>query len=142
MAAICIIGEERDTGTKKNTYFKDTGASSQDGGIGRYAVPPCTTKRRTTTNLKTKSNQNCQKTKLYGSLTTKKLKKKHLSRLVGGEETGSRAERTHGKVVAGGLGWGGSSWQSGWSGTCVQINQEEQLGSETDHATQGSNAGK
>ena len=26
----------------------------QDGGIGRYTVPPCTTKRRTTTNLKSK----------------------------------------------------------------------------------------
>ena len=27
--------------------------SGQDGGIGRYTLPPCTTKRRTT-NLKTK----------------------------------------------------------------------------------------
>ena len=61
--------------------------SSQDGGIGRYSVPPRTTKRRTTTNLKTKSNQNCQKIELYGSLTTKELKKKHSSRLVGGVET-------------------------------------------------------
>ena len=49
----------------------------------------CTTKRRTTTNLKTKINQNCQKIKLYGSLTTKELKKKHSPRLVGGEETGN-----------------------------------------------------
>ena len=57
-------------------------------------------------------------------------------------EWAAGAERTHGKVVAGGLGWGGSSWQSGWSGTCVQINQEEQLGSETDHVTQGSSTGK
>ena len=32
--------------------------SSQDGGLGRYTVPPCKTKRRTT-NLKTKNNQNC-----------------------------------------------------------------------------------
>ena len=36
-------------------------------------MPPCTTKRRTTKNLKTK-NQNCQKIELYGSPTTKELK--------------------------------------------------------------------
>ena len=30
---------------------------SQDGGVGRHSVPPHTTKRRTTTNLKTKNNQ-------------------------------------------------------------------------------------
>ena len=57
-----------------------------------------TTKRRITMNLKTKNNQNCQKIKLYGSLTTKKLKKKHSSRLVGGVETGSWVERTQGKT--------------------------------------------
>ena len=43
--------------------------SGQDGGIGRYTVPPHTTKRRKTTNVKTKHNQNCQKIELYGSLT-------------------------------------------------------------------------
>ena len=63
---------------------------------------PHTTKRRTTTNLKTKNNQNCQKIKVYGSLTTKEIKKKHSSRPVGGAETGSRAERTLSKAVAGG----------------------------------------
>ena len=36
-----------------------------------------------------KNNQNCQKIKLYGSLTTKELKKKHSSRVAGGVETGS-----------------------------------------------------
>ena len=50
-------------------------------------MPPHTTERRTT-NL-TNNNQNCQKIELYVSLTTKKLKKKHSSRLVGGAETGS-----------------------------------------------------
>ena len=44
-------------------------------------------------------NQNCQKIKLYGSLTTKELKKKHSSRLVRGVETGSFTERMHGKEV-------------------------------------------
>ena len=53
-------------------------------------------------NLKTKSNQNWQKIKLHGSQTTKEMKKKHSSRPVGGEETGSPAERTHSKAVAGG----------------------------------------
>ena len=67
-------------------------------------LPPCTTKRRTTTNLKIKNNQNCQKIKLYRSLTTKELKKKHSPRPVGGVETSSWAEGTLGKVVAGGPG--------------------------------------
>ena len=40
--------------------------------------------------LKQKNNQNCQKIKLYGSLTTKELKKKHSSRLIGGMERGSQ----------------------------------------------------
>ena len=66
-------------------------------------MPPHTTKR-TTTNLKTKNNQNCQKIKLYGSLTTKELKKKYSSRLVGGVETGSGVERTCSKAAAGGPG--------------------------------------
>ena len=47
--------------------------SSQDGGIGRYTLPPHTTKR-TTTNLKTQNNHNCQKIELYGSLTTKEFR--------------------------------------------------------------------
>ena len=51
--------------------------SGQHGGIGRHIVPPPTTKRRTTANLKTKNNQNYQKIELYGSPTTKELKKKH-----------------------------------------------------------------
>ena len=66
-----------------------SGTSSQDGGVGRYTMPPHTTKRRTT-NLKTKNNQNCQEIELYGSLTTKEIQKKHSSRLVGGAEMGSQ----------------------------------------------------
>ena len=42
--------------------------------------------------------KNCQKIELYGSLTTKELKKKYSSRPVGGEEMGSRVERTLGKA--------------------------------------------
>ena len=58
--------------------------SSQDGDIGRYTSLPCTTKRRTTTILKTKNNQNLQKIKLHENLTAKEFKKKHSSRPVGG----------------------------------------------------------
>ena len=61
-------------------------------------------KRRTTTNLKGKNNQNFQKIKLYGSLTIKELKKKHSSRQVRGVEMGSWMERMHSKTVAGGPG--------------------------------------
>ena len=74
-------------------------------------MPPCTTKSRTTTNLKTKNNQNCQKIELYESVTTKELKKKHSSRLVGGVEIGNwggnddgKAAEQAGMAVAGGLG--------------------------------------
>ena len=42
-----------------------------------------------------------QKTKLYGSPTTKEIKKKHSPRPVGGAETGSRGGKDSGKVVAG-----------------------------------------
>ena len=51
-------------------------SAGQDGGIGRNPVLPCTTKRRITTNLKSMNNQNRQKSKLHGTLTTKELKKK------------------------------------------------------------------
>ena len=36
----------------------------------------------------------------------------------------------------------GGGLQAGWSHILVQINREEQLGSKTDHATQGSSSGK
>ena len=74
--------------------------SGQDGGIRRYTLPPNTTKGRTTTNLKTKSNQNCQKIELYGSPTTKELKKKYSFRLEEGQRQAARVERTCGKAVA------------------------------------------
>ena len=96
-------------------------------------MPPRITKRRTTTNLTTENNQNFQKTKLYGSPTTKELKKKHSSRPIGGAETGSWAERTHGKVGAGGPGW--VRWQLADQAVphCMWIKWEEQRGSKTDH---------
>ena len=59
--------------------------SDQDGDIGRYTSPPHTNKRDNN-KFKNKNNQNCQKIELNGSLTTKELKKKHSSRLIGGME--------------------------------------------------------
>ena len=109
------------------------GTSGQDGGVDRYISLPCTTKRRTTTNLKTKNNQNCYKVELYGSLTNKELKKKHSSRLSGGAATGN-----WGREDA----WQGGGWWTTRSHIHVQINLDEQLGNETDHATQGSSKGK
>ena len=55
----------------------------------RHTAPPHTTKRKTTTTLKTKNNQNRQKIKLYGSPTTKELQKKQSSRQRGGAEMGA-----------------------------------------------------
>ena len=73
---------------------------------------------------------------MYGSPTTKELKKKYSSRLIGGVEMGSRGGedlgqasdwRTRaGKVAAGKAG----------SPTYVQINWEEQLGSKIDLTAQ------
>ena len=74
----------------------------KDGGIGKYSLPPCTTKRRTKTNLKTKITS--KTIKLYGSPTTKELKKKHSSRPVGGQRQAARVEKTHNKAAAGRLG--------------------------------------
>ena len=37
------------------------GTSRQDRGVGRFTLPPCTTKRRTTTNLKTKTTRTDRK---------------------------------------------------------------------------------
>ena len=107
--------------------------SGQGGGVGRYTLPPRTTKRRTTTNLKTKNNQNYQKIELYGSPTTKELNKKFSSRLVGGAKMGSQGREDM---------WQGGSWQTKQSHIRMQINQEEKLGSKTDHTTQGSSAEK
>ena len=75
---------------------------------------------------------NCQKIELYISQTTKELKKKHLSRLLGGVEMGS---------WGGEDAWKGSSWRTRQSHICMWINQEEQMGSETDSTTQGFSEG-
>ena len=77
-----------------------------------------------------------RKIKLCGSPTTEELKKKHSSRLAGG------AERMHSKVATGGPGWTRQQLEDWEVSHMCADNQEEQLGSKTDHATQGSNVGK
>ena len=51
-------------------------SSGQDGGVGRDPSLPHTTKRRITTNLKSKNNQKHQEIKLHGTPTRKELKEK------------------------------------------------------------------
>ena len=89
--------------------------------------------------------------KLYGSPTTKELKKKHSFKPLGKTEKSSRTGVTLGKVAAGGLRWvswcmvdwnGHKGWWTRWSHIRMWINQEEQLGSKTDCTTQGSSLGK
>ena len=97
------------------------GTSGQDRDISRYTVPPLKTKRKTT-NLKIKNNQNFQKIKLYGSPTTKELKKKHSSRPVGGQE-GQPCWRWYKarQQLENGEGQG-SGWQTRRSHICMWIN--------------------
>ena len=83
--------------------------------------------------FKTINNQNFQKIELYGSPTTKELKKKHSFRLVGGAEMGSWGRR--GQVVRGRL-------EDRVVPHLLKINWEKQVGRETDHATQGSSVGQ
>ena len=73
-------------------------------------------------NLKTNNTQNCQKIKLYGSLTTKDLKKPHSSRRVGGEKMQRPVERG---VACRGGGTTGSP-----NSLVVNKNWEEYLGSQ------------
>ena len=105
--------------------------SGQDGGIGRHTVPPRTTKRRTTTNLKTK-----KQSELPGNRTLWKFDNQGVE-----EETFIQTGR---RGRDGQLGWRrlmarwrlqDGDWWSGWSHLCVRINWEEWRGSETDLAT-------
>ena len=92
-----------------------------------------------TTNVKTKNNQNCQNIELYGSPTTKELKKKHSFRLVGEVEMGWGGK----DLWQGGGWWGGQGggWWTGQSHICMQITGRT-TGSETHSATNGFSAGK
>ena len=103
--------------------------SGQDGGVGRYTVPPHTTKTRRTTNLKT---NNCQKIELYRSLTTKELVKKHLSRWVAGAEMDSQVRGLVARQWLEDWNGQGGGWRIRWSHFHMWKNWKEQLGSKTD----------
>ena len=99
--------------------YYNTETSGQDGGIGRYPVPPCIARTAIKSNCMESNNQGVK------------------------EETFIQTGRRGGD---GQLGredsWqGGGSW-SQWSHICMWINQEEQLSNQTDFATQGSSTGK
>ena len=115
-------------------------------------MPPQTTKRRTTKNLKQKKaklpeNQNVWKSNNQGvkeetSIQTGKR---------GGNGQLAR-ERTYSKTASGGPGQAkqwlrdegreGGGWQMGRSRIFIRINPEEQLRSETEHTNQGSSMRK
>ena len=61
----------------------------------------------------------------------------HSSRLAGGLEVGSQGGKDSQQDSLEDM-----QDQGGWFHICNRINQEEQLGSETDPTTQGSSAGK
>ena len=83
----------RDVGWNDWKYQGGTGWSSgQDGGVGRSPSLPYTTKRRITTNLKSRNNQKFQKIKLHRALTNKELKKQSART--------TRLVRTHGEVAS------------------------------------------
>ena len=63
---------------------KEKKTSGQDGGIGCHLVVQ--SQQKLQLNYKTTITQNHQKIELYGSLTTKELKKSHSSKQVGGVE--------------------------------------------------------
>ena len=116
---------------------------------GRHTWTHCAflhSQKKDNNNLKTKNNQNCQKIELYGSPTTKEIKQKRSYRPVGGVETGSLKERTHSKAAAGRLGqarrWlmDRARWQLA-DQVVPHLCADKlggTLGSETDHAAQGS----
>ena len=74
-----------------------TETSSQDVGICRYILPPCTTKRRTTTNLKSKKQPELPENRTVWKFDNQGVKEETF---IGGTETGSQVEKTHGKEVA------------------------------------------
>ena len=90
--------------------------------------------------FKNKNNENLQKIELYGSPTTKEIKKKHSSRPVGGVEKGSQVERTRSKAMAGGP---REVVDCGAGQAKLQLDGEAAGGGPvTDCTTQSSSAGK
>ena len=79
---------------------KERETSSQDGCVGRYTVPPRTTKTRSTTNLKTKTQRELTENQTEWKSDNQGIKEETFIQTCRRSETGSQAERTHGKAVA------------------------------------------
>ena len=114
--------------SKRNKDF----SSGQDGGVGRHTVPPCTTKRRTTTNLKIKNNQNCQKNQTAWKSNNQGDKEETFIQtrwrgLAARQQLEDQARRRLADWVV--------------SHLCAD-KPGGTIGSETDHATQGPSMGK
>ena len=123
--------------------MREIWTSGQDGGVGRYTLPPCTTKQRTATHLKTKNNQNWQKIELVWKSNNQGVKEEpfiQTGRRGGDGQPGWRGHEARLQLEDQGR-WGGG-WSSRWSHICVWINREEQLGIEADHTTEGSRVGE
>ena len=69
--------------------------------MGRHTVPPCTTERKITINLKTKKQPELTENRTVWKSENQGVKKKRAFRPVGGKETGSQAERNCGEVAVG-----------------------------------------
>ena len=86
-------------------------------------MPPCTTKRRTTTNLKTEKDPELPENRTVRKSDNQGFKEETFIQL--GRRSGEGKLGQRGCVQ-------GSGWQTKWSHICMHVNQEEQLGSETD----------
>ena len=89
--------------SEHKNFAEHCSTSGQDGGVGRYPLPPHITKRKTITNLKAKNNQNCQKSNCMEP-DNQGVKKKRSFRPLGRAEMGNWEERMHRKAVARGPG--------------------------------------
>ena len=96
-----------------NYHFKNMNleSSGQDGGVGRNALPPSTTKRRVTTNLKTINNQKCQKIKLHGTNNQGVKETSIQTGRKGGDAQPGRADPWHSSRLCK---WGGTGWTGNW----------------------------
>ena len=86
------------------------------------------------TNLKTKNNQNCQKNQTVWKSGNKGVKEETFIHTGSRDREGQPGWRGHGKGAAGGPDRQGD-WWTRKSHICIQINQEEKLGRQTDLTT-------
>ena len=84
--------------------IRNSGSSSQDGGIGRNPSPPCTTKRRKTTNIKSINNQKGQKNQTSWNSNNQRIKQSN--RTTGPLRRWTERNRSEAADCGGGAGFG------------------------------------